>query len=229
MNIYFLVEGRRTEMKVYPKWLSILIPQLTRVNAPSLVNHNNFYLFSGYGFPSLLHNHLSNSVADINEINNFNYLVLCLDADECSVEERENEIKNFILKKKISLSNEAKLVIIIQNKCIETWMLGNKKIFKKNPGSKELKEYIDFYDVSRYDPEFMEKMSEFENSAQFHEIYLREMLAERNISYTKTHPRGVTEKPYLDQLIIRSITTGHIPTFSNFLSFCNSVREKMDQ
>lgn len=28
MNIYFLVEGKRTEMKVYPKWLSILIPNL---------------------------------------------------------------------------------------------------------------------------------------------------------------------------------------------------------
>ena len=30
MNLYFIVEGRRTEKKVYPEWLNFLIPELKR-------------------------------------------------------------------------------------------------------------------------------------------------------------------------------------------------------
>ena len=31
MNIYFLVEGRHTEKKIYPEWLKHLIPELKKV------------------------------------------------------------------------------------------------------------------------------------------------------------------------------------------------------
>ncbi len=31
MNIYFLVEGKRTERKVYPAWLSYILPELKQV------------------------------------------------------------------------------------------------------------------------------------------------------------------------------------------------------
>jgi hypothetical protein len=54
MNIYFLVEGRRTEKKVYPKWISILLPELSEVKNVFLVRNNNYLVFSGNGFPSLL-------------------------------------------------------------------------------------------------------------------------------------------------------------------------------
>lgn len=33
MNIYFLVEGKRTERKVYPAWLAYLLPELQQVNS----------------------------------------------------------------------------------------------------------------------------------------------------------------------------------------------------
>lgn len=33
MNIYFLVEGKRTERKVYPAWLAYLLPELQRVQS----------------------------------------------------------------------------------------------------------------------------------------------------------------------------------------------------
>ena len=32
MNLYFLVEGRRTERWVYPAWLGYLLPHFTRVD-----------------------------------------------------------------------------------------------------------------------------------------------------------------------------------------------------
>ena len=53
MNLYFLVEGAKTEMKVYPKWLSHLIPELTQVASLSDVNDNNFYMLSGGGVPQI--------------------------------------------------------------------------------------------------------------------------------------------------------------------------------
>ena len=46
MNLYFLVEGRRTEKKVYPKWLSVLLPQINEVKFPHEITQNNFYIFS---------------------------------------------------------------------------------------------------------------------------------------------------------------------------------------
>lgn len=47
MNIYFLVEGRRTERKVYPRWLSVLLPQLAEIRFPhddpeQMGNHDDF-------------------------------------------------------------------------------------------------------------------------------------------------------------------------------------------
>ena len=92
MNLYIIVEGRRTEKKVYPEWFNFLIPELNRVNWAFEATHNNYFLFNGNGFPSLLHNHLSNSIKEINDLKIFNYLVLFLYVDETSVEFRINEV-----------------------------------------------------------------------------------------------------------------------------------------
>ncbi len=81
MNLYFLVEGRRTERKVYPMWLSILKPEIKRVNYAVDAASNNYYLISGEGYP-LLFNQLRNSILEVNEIGKYDYLVLCLDAEE---------------------------------------------------------------------------------------------------------------------------------------------------
>ena len=67
MNVYFLVEGK-TERKVYPKWLSYFLPYLSRVNYPEDAKKNNYYLISGGGYPSILDNHLVDSIRDINAV-----------------------------------------------------------------------------------------------------------------------------------------------------------------
>lgn len=81
MNVYILVEGKRTEKKVYPAWLSILTPHLKKVDIVGDVSDDNYYLISGEGYPSLL-SHLKNAIEEVNEISKFRYLVLCLDAEE---------------------------------------------------------------------------------------------------------------------------------------------------
>jgi len=227
MNIYFLVEGRRTEKKVYPKWMSHLIPELSEIKDPSLANGNNYYLFSGNGFPSILDNHLRNSVMEVNEINKFNYLVMCIDADELNVSERRNEVLKFIEKNEIKLNKEVEFVLIIQNRCIETWCLANRKIFKRHPNGETLITYVDFYNVHSDDPEQMGKIEPDETYAQFYASYLIEMLAERNIRYTKNFPRGVVEENYISELLKRISKSNHIQTFSTFIAFCEKVKAQI--
>ncbi len=224
MNIYLLVEGRRTEKKVYPKWISHLIPELTEVINPRSATKNNYYIFNGNGFPSILDNHLRNSVEEVNELRLYDYLVMCIDADEVKVEERRKEVFDFIETNAIKLNPNTEFILIIQNRCIETWCLGNRKVYKRHPRSEELRQYIGFYNVHTNDPELMGKLEAHETHAQFHASYLTEMLAERNIRYTKNFPRGIVEQDYLDELIKRSTKSNHIQTFRYFLDFCKKVK-----
>lgn len=227
MNLYIIVEGRRTEKKVYPAWLTHLIPELTPVNWAYQVENNNYYLFNGNGFPALLHNHLKNSIEEVNELKKFNYLILILDVDESTFDGRINEVNEFLKANKIQLNFNTELVIIPQNRCIETWFLGNQKVFKQNPQNSDLTQYVQFYDVKVNDPEKMGVFSSFNTHAQFHSEYCTEFLRERNIRYSKNRPNGVVDKNYLRNLINRNEETGHIDSFKNFIDFCNKVKEEM--
>ena len=176
MNLYFLVEGKRTEVKVYPKWLSHLLPDIKEVSDPFKISKNSYYLFNGNGFPSLLDNHLRNAVSDINKIGKFHYLIICLDSDDDSVEDRKTQVSEFIEANNIKLDS-SKLVIIVQNKCIETWFLGNRKVYSSQPQNIQLRKYNRFYNVKEKNPELMKYVDGFPNSAQFHYSYLTEMFA----------------------------------------------------
>jgi hypothetical protein len=219
MNVYFLVEGKRTEKKIYPQWLSVLIPDLARVDYADEISENNYYLFSGEGFPSILH-HLRNAVEEVNTIGGYDYLVVCLDAEETSCEKRETEIRGFLSKEKATLLH-AELVVIAQNPCFETWFLGNRAIFKRNPQSDTLQRYIEFYNVRTDDPELMLSYNEESTKAQFHTNYLRKIFEERGIGYTKKNPGDVGKPHFLQELIKRNEETNHIPSFKSFIDFCN--------
>ena len=219
MNLYFLVEGKRTERKVYPMWLPILRPELAKVDHVLDVENNNYYLISGEGYPSLL-NHLEHAIDEVNEIDKFDYLILCLDSEEVSLQTRKEEILKYITQKHIKLKR-TELVIIIQHPCFETWFLGNRKIFKRYPQSQTLNQYINFYDVREKDPELMPCFQE-NTRAQFHHSYLREIFNERNIVYTKQKPEIVGEETFLNELINRSTETSHISSFKNFIDFIKS-------
>jgi hypothetical protein len=230
MNIYFLVEGKRTEMKVYPKWLAYLVPELQKVQTFDTVHQNNYFMFSGNGFPSLLHNHLRNCVLDINDTGKYDYFVICLDADEKSIEDCKQEVVEFMLQENIYLNPPTQFKIIVQNRCLETWFLANPKIFKKNPHSDFLRKCVEFYNVKQQDPELMDKPNDFESTISvFHSSYLQELLAERNIIYTKKSPQGVTEEYFLRELILRSQKTNHISSFQSFIEFCEQIRLKINK
>lgn len=226
MNIYFLLEGKRTEKKVYPNWLSILAPSIKRIENPYLVSNNDYFIISGKGFPALLNNHLKNSIDEVNEIQKFDYLVIALDADEETVSFRKNEVLQFMKINNLELKN-CKLKIIVQNRTIETWFLGNKRVFKSQPDNAELSEFIKFYNVSVDDPELMGVHKDFNNHAHFHHSYLTKMLRERNISYTKNHPRDVIEEHYINELKDRiKHNPYHLNSLKCFFDFCDEIMKQ---
>ena len=221
MNLYFLVEGRRSEFKVYPKWLEYLLPHLKRVQSFDAAEKDNYYLISGGGYPSIYH-HLRNAIKEINSTKKYDYLILCLDADESTAAERIQDINNYLENKNLKITN-CGFKIIVQNRCLETWFLGNRVVYPRQPNSETFREYAKFYNVSVDDPELMGLYKNFASISLFHYSYLKEMLAERGIRYTKSIPRAVTDPPYIEQLIARVEETDHLKTLKDFFDFCHSI------
>lgn len=239
MNFYFVFEGK-TEAIVYKKWLSVLLPNLTEVDSFDAVSQNNYYYESDMGVPDC-YRVAANAIQEINEVPKYDYLVLFTDADRLTISEKKAEAFEKI---KLNLQNKpfqtlpenCQLEIIIQKVCIETWFLGNRNFFVRNPQNNQLlKQYIKYFDVSQSDPEDL--ASEFEQNeentreifgyktkALFHEGYLREIFKERNLSYSKSRPKEVQEKFYLEQLLTRIKTNpDHLHSFQQFIEFCSKI------
>ena len=216
MNLYFLVEGK-TERKIYPQWISHFVPTLSRVNFPLEAVDNNYYLISGGGFPSILDNHLINSIFDVNDSGKYNYLVLVIDTDSLTAEEKAEEVNNFIANNNIKPKG-FELIIIPQVVCMESWFLGNRKIYSRNSSNKEAADFANFYNIAINDPEVMSKPSDFDGTiGDYHYQYLKTMLAEKNIRYSKSHPKEVGQRYYLDELRGRVIDQPDKLKSMNFL------------
>lgn len=85
MNFYMLVEGKSTEMKVYPKLISVYHPEYHQVKFLDDIRENSYYMFSGQGIPSL-YEKIAPSIEDILDFNEsheqkMDQLVICLDTD----------------------------------------------------------------------------------------------------------------------------------------------------
>lgn len=200
MNLYILVEGE-TETIVYPKWISILLPFMVQVTNFDEIINDCFYLFNSGGYPSILDD-IVTAVDDINQVKAYDYLVICLDSDDLSSQEKYDEVMDYI--HSASLVCSAEIVVIIQTACMETWFLGNRRICSKSPQGTEFRRYRDFYDVFENDPEAMLKIDDFEGTkAEFHYTYLKKMLEERRTFYRKTRPNVVCEDYYLKEVTIQ--------------------------
>ena len=223
MNLYFILEGEQTEVKLYPKWISYILPHYLKVDFENQVKNNNYYLFSGGGIPSL-YKHTVNAIKNINDNPIFDKLIVCLDGEEIGAEERIKEIEKYIIASKEILNDKCKLEIVVQNICIETWFLGNRKIVKKTPEGKRLREFINHYNVIVEDPEIMEKIATFRNKAYFHYSYFREILKEHNLSYKKSNPNIVMEKTFFEELEKRTMDTNHLPSLKKLFTLLYEIK-----
>jgi hypothetical protein len=225
MNLYFILEGEITEVLLYPKWINYILPNYKQVFLEKDVKENNFYIFSGGGIPSI-YNHTINAIKDINDNPVFDKLIVCLDGEEIGVEARITEAKEKIAQSGVKLTPSCNIDFVIQNICIETWFLGNRKIVKKIPEGLLLKEFIEHYNVTIKDPEGLEKIERFKNLAHFHYSYFREILKEHNLSYKKSNPKIVLEKSFFDELEKRVNETEHLSTFKQLLTLLYEIEKK---
>lgn len=221
MNLYMIVEGKKTETSVYPAWLNILAPRLQRVDDPRALTDNCYYLFSGEGIPSI-YNHACNAILDIQQINKgyykYDYLLICLDTEEGTRADIDREYNEYLQKNKVNPQG-VNVVICEHRVCMETWFLGNCFIFKQNANTPEFIECVQNYNVSIDDPELMPSFDAEKNKAEYHLYYLKKMFAERNMIYKKTKTDEVQKPEYLNQLLSRYKKTGHISTFGQWCDF----------
>lgn len=226
MNLYFLVEGRHTERKLYPHWLAHLMPHFVQVPHANDVSRNSYFLFSGQGQPHLLDRALPNAIKEINEIGRFDFLILCIDAEESTVDNLKNEVSARLEEQNEKLSTSTSFRLIVQNRCVETWLLGNRKMFPRNPSDNELRKYIDFYNVREKDPERLGVFSGFSTHASFHLAYLQAIFQERNEQYGKKNIGVAADKVFLEELIQRiKDFPDHLPTLQVFLGLIQKIAE----
>jgi hypothetical protein len=214
MNLYVVTEGK-VESTVYRHWIPFVNPSLVQIDSVVEVRENNFYMISGLGYPGYL-NIIENAILDINNIGKFDRLVISVDSENKTKQEKHDEIATFVLHKTCA----ADIRIVVQHFCFETWALGNRRIVRPHLSSSRLREYKRLFDVRSRDPELLpHKPDENLNRAQFAEKYLHLALNDRfrNLTYTKSNPQAVVHDKYFEQVKNRLQDTGHIASFDDFL------------
>jgi hypothetical protein len=209
------VEGF-SEKEIYKKWIPYANNRLKCVDTIDEVSEDNFIIITGGGYPNLLEV-IDDAIETIDLYDGlFDKLLISVDSEEFTREEKFFEMKNHVENKNCSIPID----IIVQHFCIETWLLGNKKIGPRNPSSVKLKNYKNIFDVLCYDPELLPENEEEElNRAQFAFSYIKALLNEkfRNLSYTKKNPTPVLHHTFFNEVKSRFLNDGHINSFKEFL------------
>lgn len=225
MNLYFLLEDSKSFFYVFPKWMKIILPQFSEINALAKFCNNDkcFLIESGFGYPSIK-NYFEQSLCTIVENNiPLDYFIICWDTDARANDEVELDLSDFKnIFSKYPSSFELRLLVI--NRCFETWLLGNRQVYLSSCTKEKMLPFIEFYNVGKYDPEKMYAPVD-ESIANYHYKYLQEML--RNScpkkNYSKGRPLAVSTKEYYEELYSRISDTDDLNTFRTFIEFLKSI------
>ena len=113
MNYYFLLEDEKSFMKVLPYWLKYMGFQHERVADISDVCENSYVLQSGQGVTQLITKALFDTIDTLmNNPYKIDKLVVIVDAEDKTIEERKKEIYDRILKKYDTILFVFEIVII---------------------------------------------------------------------------------------------------------------------
>ena len=214
MNITVLTEGKG-DKKLYNAWIPFINPNLNHVAYIDDIFTNDYHVRSSYGFPYYLDD-IDTIINDVNSHGNIDRLVLGLDSEEETLQQRKNRIESHIRYKPCS----ATIFIVIQHFCIETWALGNRKACSLNPSYAPLVTYKNYFDVRSSDPELLPDYPQDSwNRSQFAEVYLNAMLKSKNshLTYIKSHPKPLCNLSYFSQIRLRYHKTNHLRSFGMFL------------
>jgi hypothetical protein len=244
VNLLFLVEGEKTEPKIYKAWLSHFFPDLIFVDKPEEMTTNSCRIIPGNGYPNMVStprvyggiSRLEACLLDIKNYQNVDCFFICVDSEEETYQSRFDEIKSrleeFQDKLGIQQTQETKFHIIVQHCCIETWALGNAEIPNEclsQNCSPDLAIFQAHYDVLVDDPEQMLGCPlgyAYSTKARFHGSYLKEYLKEFGLSYSKKNPKVAEEKKYLDALMKRCTSTHHLSSLRYLLDIWKQMKNR---
>lgn len=224
MNFYMLVEGKSTEMKVYPRLIEKSHPEYVLVNDLEDISQNSYFMFSGHGMPAL-YDAIRPALEDIREFNEnhiekITQFVICLDTDYYGNEEETYyRIMQEIQKNSI---DDVDVSIILQTMCIETWFLGNQDAFPEKYGP-DFGKYAEYYNVSVDDPEKMSKPEESPSIGSYSKSYLKKMMNESGKTYSVSRVKDVTTPAYIGGMEKRLHDTGHIQSYRYLQEFLKKL------
>lgn len=216
MNVHVVVEGDIGEKYVYKTWVPFVNPSLSYVSHISLTKEDNFSIVSGGGYPRYF-DVIESAIEDVNNYNNIDRLVVAIDSEELSYSEKLSEIEDYLA----CFTCKAQMKIIIQHFCLETWALGNRKIIRPNPQSRQLIQYKKFFNVRSEDPELLPHYGiKGWNRAQFAMHYLKKALNDKfkSLTYNKSNPKALLHEKYFNRVKSRYVETQHIKSFNDFLN-----------
>jgi hypothetical protein len=184
VNLYFLVEGDRTETKLYRHWIRHALPHLSEVDLAADLTGNRFYIISGGGYPSYV-DRIRDSLLDLKDHPSVDHFFICIDSEELSYAEKLAEIVDELARAEHGTrvrdcNPHFRSHLIVQHCCAETWFLGHRRMMTRNPTSPDLLRFQRFFDVRTSDPEGMECLPGYVTRASFHLAYLKAMLVAKN-------------------------------------------------
>lgn len=217
MNVYVVLEGERAARKIYKTWIPIVNPDLQYIDYPNLLKQNNFYILAGFGQSQFLTNQIELAIKDVNNLP-FDRLVLAIDSEDSSFEDKLKELKERVE----GIGCNVQVKYVIQHFCFETWLLGNKQIFRRKTKDEELQKFRAIFDVRNNDPELLPANNErawnrSQFALQFLRAGLRDVHPANRISYTKKNPGVVATIGYFNQIKKRHVDKNHILSFKGFL------------
>ena len=244
MNLLFLVEGAKTEPKIYRSWLKFLFPGIQEVLRPEDMINNNFQIIAGCGYPNMVSRPRNSKIPslleacmlDLSGYSAIDYLIICIDSENETYQNRFDEITQKINQiildhPKISLVHH-KIYVIIQHCCIETWALGNNEL---TGGTSSLsaeetanyEKFREYYDIALKDPETMEccpPHQSFRGRQRFHQKYLQYYFRMHGLKYSKNDPSEVQKSEYFLALCRRCQSTGHLQSFQKLVQLLEKIK-----
>lgn len=155
MNYYFLLEDEKSFLKVLPSWLEHMGFGYERVADIQGVKENTYVLQSGQGVTQLITKVLFDTI--LMNPGKIDKLVIILDAEELEIEQRKKEVNEQIKNHYQGRQLDFEIVILVCNRCFETWLLGCKGLYPKTPVEENsyFYPYYNHYNIEMCDPEKM--------------------------------------------------------------------------
>lgn len=158
MNFYFLLEDEKSFLKILPEWLEYMNFGYKRVPDIKEIQENNYILQSGQGVTQLVTKVLFDTIDTI-KLNpgKIDKLVIILDAEELEINDRKQEVQEKIDNHYPDEKFEFDIVVLVCNRCFETWLLGCNRLYPVEDieGTSFFYPYYTHYDTQNDDPEVM--------------------------------------------------------------------------